>query len=290
MWRLGRRSQALAEWSTAARSQTRLFREALPELANLGARPAELARLAGESPERLLELARFLLATAPPEQSEKIIDAASQAGAPALEVALLSARMKLLGTDRVATAQAVERAKSLGPGDPRVALLEAESVSRGVGTEAGVQALAVIERALDRDPNDLDLQRKRIEIVQRFERWTAADRAINGFKQALQAADRSTVEANVAAATIYLSLGRTREALAEYRIATTADPGNVGVWRQFAAVAEATKHYVLAREAYSEAMRLAPDAQTSEALRRLDDLQTSERLQTNLHAGGVDLR
>ena len=144
----------------------------------------------------------------------------------------------------------------------------------------------MVERALDRDPNDLDLQRKRIAIVTRFERWSAADRSIAGFKQALQATNRSTVEANLAAANIQLRLGRTRDALAEYRIATAAEPENPNLWRQLALIAQAAKYFVVAREAYAEVMRLAPDKKISEEMRKLDDLQASERLGTPGLAGG----
>ncbi len=288
MWRLGRRPQAIAEWSTAARGQAAIFQQSLAELAALGARPSELGRLAEEDPQRLLDVAKFLLGTAHPEQADSIITAASQNGASQLEVALLRARMKLAGPDPVAAEQAVAHVKGLAPTDSRVALLDAAQVLRTGGKDAGVQALGVVEHALDRDPNDLDLQRKRIEIVAQFERWSAADRSIVGFKQAFQGRGWSTAEANLAAAGIYLRLGRTREALAEYRIATTADPENAGLWRQFASAAEATKHYVLAREAYAQVMRLAPDRQVSEAMRRINDLQASERLGPR-GQGGVDL-
>jgi tetratricopeptide (TPR) repeat protein len=188
--------------------------------------------------------------------------------------------MNLTRNDPMAAEQVVSQLKNLAPLDSRVALLDAENVLRKGESDAGVRALEIVERALDRDPNDLDLQRKRIEIVGRFERWSAADRAIVGFKQALQARTWSTIEANLAAAEIYMRLGRTRDALSEYRIATIADPANAGLWRQFGSTAEATKHYPLAREAYTEVMRLAPDKQTGEALRRLDDLQANERLGT----------
>jgi tetratricopeptide (TPR) repeat protein len=278
MWRLGRRTQALAEWSTAARGKTAIFRQSLDELASLGAKPTELIRLADQDPQRLLEIARFLLGIARPDQVEQIVAAASRAGAPALEVALLQARMNLAGTDLRATELAIARVTNLAPTDSRVGLLEAEFVLQQAAKDAPSRALALIERALEREPSDLDLQRKRIEIVSRFERWTLADESIVGFKQALQETGRSTVEANLAAAGIYLRLGRIRDAMAEYRIATISDPANVSIWREFASSAEGTRHYVLAREAYTEVMRLNPDKQVLEAIRRIDDAQAAERL------------
>ena len=165
----------------------------------------------------------------------------------------------------------------LAPDDARVAVLDAEHKMRTDGKEAGSAALAIVERALDRTPSDLDLQRKRIEIVS-HQRWSAAERSILGYKQALQEVGRSTVEANLAAAGIYLTMGRVRDAMTEFRIATTADPQNTGIWRQYAAAAEAARYLVVARDAYGEVMRLAPDNQVSEALRRIDDAQAAERL------------
>jgi predicted Zn-dependent protease len=176
------------------------------------------------------------------------------------------------------TGKVLGQARLLAPDDGRVALLDAEYTVKQGGKDAASVALATVERALDRTPSDLDLQRKRIELVSHFERWSAAERAILGYKQALQELGRSTVEANVAAAGIYLTLGRVRDAIAEFRIATMADPDNVGLWRQFASTAEAARHFTVARDAYAEVVRLAPDKQAIEALRRIDDEQAAQRL------------
>jgi predicted Zn-dependent protease len=269
----------------AARSQSEIFHRSLGELSALGALPNELALLAGDDPRRLLEIAAFLLGAGQPDQADSIVTAASQVGASPLEVAILHARITLTGTNLTATQQAVVHAKQLSPTDPRVALLEAEQMSRQASADGGAEALGVVEHALDRDPNNLDLQRKRIDIVVRFERWSAADRAIVGFKQALQESVGSTVEANLAAAGIYARLGRTSDALTEFRIATTADPSNPGIWRQFATFAETARYYVVAREAYAELLRLAPDQAAREAIRRLDELQAAERVGTATPSG-----
>ncbi|MEO5769896.1 MAG: O-antigen ligase family protein [Polyangia bacterium] len=279
MWRLGRRPQALSEWATATRNQPAIFRQSLDELTRLGAQPLELTRLADDNPQRILEVAQFILVRPHPERAAPVIDSASAMGAPKLEVALLRARMDLsTNADAELTGKALADARSLAPDDSRVALLDAEYMVRQGGKDAASVALATVERALDRKPSDLDLQRKRIELVSRFERWTAAERAILGYKQALQEVGRSTVEANLAAAGIYVALGRVRDAMAEFRIATMASPDDAGLWRQFASTAEAARYFTVARDAYAEVMRLAPDKQASEALRRMDDEQAAARL------------
>ena len=95
MWRLGRRSQALAEWATGARNQPAIFRRSLDELTKLGAQPSELARLAENDPRRMLEIAEFLLVRPEPQRARPIIAAAAALGASPLEVALLNARVTL---------------------------------------------------------------------------------------------------------------------------------------------------------------------------------------------------
>jgi tetratricopeptide (TPR) repeat protein len=205
-----------------------------------------------------------------------VTDVAADAGASPLELAVLRGKIALGASDLAAAENAWTAGVKLAPQDPRLAWIKAECLLRDGSANAPAAALAVIEKGLDSTPGDLDLQRKRIEIVSRFERWTVADRAIVGFKQALSETGQSLAEANLAAADIYRRLGRVREEMTEYGIATSADPTNLTVWRQFAASAEARRHYTLARDANAAILRLDPnDKNASASLRRIDEERAS---------------
>lgn len=278
LWQLGRRSQSLAEWRTAARGQAALFEQSLPELLAIGANATEMAQIAGGDPKRLLQVAYFWLTARGPKDLAPVVALAKTAGAGPLDLALLRAKIASASGDRESWEAELARAKAAAGFDGRVAELEADLIISRGGAEAGVAALSTIEHALEREPSNVSLQRKRLQIVMQFKRWSALDRAVIGFKQALNDGGRSVTEAHVLAASAYMEVGRVREAVVEYRIATTAEPNNIGIWQQFGASAEAAGRLELAHEAFVEAARLRPnDPRVVEDLQRIQAAQMAER-------------
>jgi cytochrome c-type biogenesis protein CcmH/NrfG len=67
------------------------------------------------------------------------------------------------------------------------------------------------------------------------------------------------VEANVAAARLYMRLGRWTNALGEYRIALMSASGEVAIWMEYGRAAETAGRIAIARDAYAQAARLNPN-------------------------------
>jgi Flp pilus assembly protein TadD len=99
----------------------------------------------------------------------------------------------------------------------------------------------------------------RLDVIVRFEKWKAADDALEGLKQALYRSQGSAVEAHISAARLYTRLGRWTSALGEYRIALVSASTDVGLWMEYGRAAELAGRSATAREAYSEASRLSPN-------------------------------
>jgi Flp pilus assembly protein TadD len=92
----------------------------------------------------------------------------------------------------------------------------------------------------------------------KYEKWQAADRALDGLKQALFRAQGSAVEAHIAAARLYTRLSRWTSALGEYRIALVSASTDVALWMEYGHAAELAGRTPTAREAYAYAARLNP--------------------------------
>ena len=132
-------------------------------------------------------------------------------------------------------------------------------------------ALAILDQGATRFPTDLALQRQRVELVTTYQKWNAAPRALEGFKQAFYQLGGSPAEAHIAAARIAVRLGHLTEALGEYRIALTDYADSTTYWIEYAQVAATSGHDDLAREAYRQAGRLSPQSpEIAAALHALD--------------------
>jgi tetratricopeptide (TPR) repeat protein len=171
-------------------------------------------------------------------------------------------------------------AHAAGIQDPRLVVLDAQAAlqSRSAGKQAADTALSILDAGATRYPQDLAIQRMRVQVVTDYQKWQGAARAIDGLKMALYAANGAVGEAHVAAARIQSRLGRWTDALGEYRIALADAPGDVGLWLEFARAAEQGGRHGIAREALAEAARLSPsNTDVRRELRRIDEQQAHMR-------------
>jgi len=258
LWRLGSRRQALLEWRTAVSIQPQLFAGALGELFAAGASPQELASIGTFDAARMVDIAAFLSSIARVDDAFVVLDQAEAMGAPVVEVLLMRAKLQLQAGRTDAAAATLARVHAVQVLDPRLALLEAQMLIDTKGADAGDAALATLDEAATRYPVDLAVQRMRLDVVMKYEKWQAADRALDGLKQALYLAQGSALEAHIASARLYARLSRWTNALGEYRIALADARSDVALWMEFGHAAEVSGRATTAREAYGEASRLNP--------------------------------
>ena len=158
---------------------------------------------------------------------------------------------------------------------PRLATLEARTLLANSAPNAPDRALSILDAATIRDPGNVEVQRLRVDVVVRYHKWSAASRALEGYKEALYARDGMATEAHLASARIMTQMGRWTDALGEYRIALADQPTNVGLWMELGSAGEMAGRIKTAREAYSTAARLSPG--TADALNGLQRLDNKRR-------------
>ena len=271
LWTLGLRQQSLGEWRAAVQLQPGLFQQVLRELSMARAKPEELAAVAAFDPRRMVETADFLAGQSQTKAALVVLDEADAMGAPRDESLLTRCRLQLLDGQVAAAQTTSAQAHSFGIQDPRLAVLDARLVLATKGAAGADEAFGILDLAAMRYPLDLDVQRLRISIVSDYGKWQAADRAIDGMKLASYRAAGSALEATLDAARIRVRMGQWTAAFTEYRIALAQSPNELGLWVEFARAAEGAGRDSMAREAYSEAARLAPrDPGITDAIRRID--------------------
>jgi tetratricopeptide (TPR) repeat protein len=271
LWQLGLRRQALMEWRTAVTLQPQLFTTALGEVFAAGATPLELATLGTFDGARMVDVAVFLSSVSRVEEAFVVLEQAETLGAPSAELLLTRGRLQLQAGRAAEASVTLARAHALGVRDPRLARLDAELVLATRGASAADEVLAILDGAATANPLDLGLQRMRLDVVMKYEKWQAAERALEGLKQALYRTQGSAVEAHIAAARLYTRLGRWTNALGEYRIALVDVRSDVSLWMEYGHAAELAGRGSTAREAYAEAARLNPkDPEVAKALGAID--------------------
>jgi tetratricopeptide (TPR) repeat protein len=287
LWELGSHAQSLVEWRAAVQLQPSLFDQTLKELARLGAKPQELAAIAAFDAAKMVTVADFLASQTTVADALAVLDEADLMGAPRIESLLTRGRLQIEANQLASAQTTLAEAHAAGVQDPRLSLLDAQLIL-GLKGRAGVDdAFGILDLAAIRYPFDLAVQRMRVSMVSTYGKWQAADRALDGLKLALYHATGSAFEANLMAARIRGSLGQWSVAFSEYRIALSHSPNQPSLWVEFARAAENAGRDQTAREAYSEAARLAPsDASIAEARRRLDARQVEQRKASFEHGLG----
>ncbi len=183
--------QALLEWRTAVDLQPSLFTAALGELFSTGAKPQELAAVASSRSDHMLELVAFLRGRGRIPDAFVVLDQADALGAPRGESLLARARLQLEQGQPAAAAATAEQARQLGIQDPRLAVLQARLTLANKGVKGVDEALAILNLAATRAPTDVQVQSERIELVVTYKKWQAAERSLEGLKQALYQSSRN---------------------------------------------------------------------------------------------------
>ena len=278
LWALGLRRQALLEWRTAVTLQPDLLSPLLGELFAAGASPQELASVAASDPPRMISAASFLGSIGRFNEALAVLDQAEALGASRKEIILTRARLQLQAGQTTNASATLTQAHALGIRDVRLALFDAQVLLAEKGPLGADSALAILDEAATQYPLDVAVQRARINLVMTYEKWQAADRALEGFKQALYRDVGTAVEAHLASARISARLSRWNNALGEYRVALADGMSEVSLWMEYGRVAESAGRNATAREAYSEAARLSPNnPEIAKALQQLDDQQAKLR-------------
>ncbi len=270
LWRLGLRSQSLLEWRTAVALQPQLFLPGIGELFAAGATPQQLAAVASADPARMIELVAFLNARGRRTESFAVLDQADALGVSREESLLARATLQLDPAhprvdDAAKTLQAL---RALGVQNARLAVLQARLEIASRGAEGADTALELLDRAADRFPDDLPVQNERLQIVQRFKKWSAAERSLEGFKMALYRKYGVATDAHLWNARIQGELGHWAKAIDEYRIALSDRPDDISLWIELGRGAETAGRYEVARDAYAQAERLSPNNPAIGAARR----------------------
>jgi tetratricopeptide (TPR) repeat protein len=272
LWALGRRGQSLLEWRAAIGIQPKLLRPALGELFAAGARPEELASLAGAKPDRMLEVADFFNSVARVADAIIVLKQAEAAGVAQSQVLVIRAQLQAKSGDTRSALETVAKARAAQIGDARLELVDAELQLRTKGSAGPEAALAGLDAAAVRYPHDLGIQRRRLDLIMQIGKWQAADRALLGLREAIYQNRADISEAYTASARIAARLLHWTEAIGQYRLAVAQAPWNVSLWLEFGVAAEAAGRDLVAREAYAEAVRLSPnDPIAAKALRDLDE-------------------
>lgn len=264
LWRLGHRKQSVAEYRHAVASQPDLVGLVFDEIWRSGRSTTDLRDFAGSDPSVLLEIGTYLLDHGEFRAASAIVSEAEVAGATAGQLAILRGRVALLQGDSPGAERYLSTALGLLPTDSRIAVLLAEAMERNGKTD---QALEVLEAALGRAPNDVDSARLRLSLLARHKRWSQTEKALDGFKEALQNAQVATVEAHVLAARIYVEQGRTAEALAEFQIASVQWPENIELIMEYAQLADRAGKTNRALDLLASVEMMAPGHAGARALR-----------------------
>jgi tetratricopeptide (TPR) repeat protein len=287
LWGMGQRRQALLEWRSAVELNPGLMRGALGELLSAGASATELGAVASSDPARLIEVASFLSDQTRIDDAFAVLDQADAVGAAPFESLILRASLQLEAHRTDAAAATIAAAHRAGIQDARLTLIESRLLLAQDGPAAVDRALALLDIAAARDPQNLEVQRARIALVTRYQKWSAVPRSLEGLTQALYHAQGSATEAHILSARIDAQLGRWQSALGEYRIALADNPSDVTLWMEFGHQAAAIGRDATAREAYGQAARLSPnDPEINRALRQLADEQKQLRA---IQTGGGSL-
>jgi tetratricopeptide (TPR) repeat protein len=271
LWALGRRRQALAEWRVALQSRPVLFEPLTEEVWQQGAKPEEMALLAGDNPELLIRIADLLLRKSERAGARKVLDSAS-VGFPASKN-LLALRADLdLGDGRIGEAtEDLNRLDAIAVGDPRGALLRADLALR---TKDIAGALAILDKGIAATPDDVPLHERRVQLIMTTEKWSRAEAALEGWESALFHAGRPTTAVHTARAQLAAQLGDSKAAISEYRAAINHGGGEARLWMDLAQYFETQGRYSDAQLAWREAQHKAPNEPTiAAAITRLRERQ-----------------
>jgi tetratricopeptide (TPR) repeat protein len=275
LWRLGYRRQSLLEWRSAIDLQPSLLKPVLGQLFAAGGKPQELAAVAATDAGRMVEVANFLGSMSRVADAFVVLDQADAMGKPSAESLLVRGKLQLQAGDVSAAQKTITSARAAGVQDPRLTLLEVKALIAVQGHKGADEALRLLDEAAARHPHDVPIARERVELVIAFQKWQAAERAIEGYKRTLYETQGQMAEAHAINARLHARMGRLTAALGEYRIALAQQGWNVSLWLEYGLAAEHAGRDSAARDAYREAARLSPN--NPEIARAMDRIEGRER-------------
>jgi tetratricopeptide (TPR) repeat protein len=275
LWRMGLRGQALLEWRSAVELQPSLLPVVLGKLFAAGAKPTELAAIAAYNPPRMVEVATFLMSMSRLSDAIVVLDQADAMGKAGHESRLARGWLELLSGQHAAAQATITALQAAGIQDPRLSILEVQTLVALKGAQSVDHALRVIEAAAARFPTDLAVAREWVRLIMTYEKWQSGPRAVEALKRALYALHGHLGEAHTVGARIHARTGRWSAALGEYRLALADEWNNVGLWLELGKTAEAAGRPTIAGDAYREASRLSPN--NPDATRALKGLEEREQ-------------
>jgi Flp pilus assembly protein TadD/O-antigen ligase len=272
LWHLGLRRQSLLEWRTAVDLQPHLFMPLVGELFSSGATPEELAAVASSSSTRMLDLVSVLQKQGRSSAAFMALTQAEAMGAPRGSLLIVQAGLELDAKKLDSAVSTLHQAEQMGVQDPRLAVLEARLLTAQAGANGADEAIAALDRGAARYPSDLSIQRMRLDLVMRYEKWNAASRSLEGLKSVLYQQAGTATEAHIDGARIARRLGHWTAALDEYSIALAERPTDVSLWMEYGKCAASIGRIATARDAYQRAAELSPNSpDVVNARHELDD-------------------
>ena len=267
LWALGKKPQALQEWHTAVETRPSTLDSILQAAWVAHARPEEIAVIAGESSERLMRAASFLISRGQPAGAAALLPLASAAGAPQEQVVLMKAGIEI---DTGAIEEALKSlsvARKLLPQDPGVFLLLGQAHLREGRVD---EALQDLDTGIGMNPQNLSLLRIRLSLIMQQRKWFLAKGALEALEIGLVEARMPTTEVHLAAARYYSTLRDVGKANSEYNLVLAQEPSNGGAWAEMGALWESTGRLAQALEAYRQSNVVAPgNATVLAAIERL---------------------
>ncbi len=272
LWSLGKRRQALTEWRTAAFIRPVLAGSIMEEVWHSGARPEEMATLAGGDPEKLVRIANLLLSKSDREAARKVLDSVPMGSTPSKETLLLRAELDIGDGKLDLAIRDLEQVGRSAPNEPRAYLLRAELAQRS-GDVNG--ALDILDKGAAVDPNDLLLQDRRLRLIMDEHKWSRAHAAIDGLEAALFHAGAATTAVHTARAQLAAAMGESKTALSEFRAAINQDSDNAALWMNLAHYYESIWRTNDALKAMGEARQRAPQSpEIAQAIKQLSEQKT----------------
>jgi len=255
LWALGRREQAVDEWHTAVETRPVVFDVLLQTICAAGARPEEIAAVAGPHAGRLIKAASLLLFRRQPDGARTLLPLIAAAGAPPEQVLILKAKLDIGAGATEEALKSLDAARKLSAQDAEVFLLLGQAHLQAGQVD---EALQDLDTGIGMNPQNLGLLRSRLSLIMGQRKWFLAKGALEALEVGLAEARLPTTEAHLAAARYYSALREYGKAASEYNLALTLNPGDAVVWAELGALWEAAGRMVPALEAYRQSNVVTP--------------------------------
>ena len=261
---LGRSNQAITEWRIACRANSDLVPHAIDQIWLRHQNVGHLIAFAAGDPVILHNAVIYLLNVGQGRAAGQLVPDAQAAGVSVGDLTALLGRAALLEGETSRAEALLLRAVALLPDDLMLPAVLAEALQRNGKSD---RSLAVLDKAILKNPRDIASARLRVAMVLSQRRWSLAEKSIDALKQSLQAEGLPTTEAHVAASNSSIGQGRWTEALSELRTALAQSPENVSMLVDYARLADGMGRTQDALAKLATAAAIAPENETVRVLR-----------------------